>query len=248
MKNISKIYGLLIMAGLLFCTVSMSHEARNVTFTPCKQDAKGYLKSTWMRILLTDSGAECYFQNLTHVCSFSNIRVEVDIEEQNLSIREYAEYENEEIMADCYCQLDESFFIEDFKEGVYNILIYNSKSASAQPYYEGTLNLVGGKEMMFIINKEDEDEDPGEVLSIEPSQKTELRIAPNPATETVTLTAIGCKLQRVEILDVNGRILYAATLHNTETFDYNVSQMPSGIYFARVKTPCGVLTEKFSVK
>ena len=83
---------------------------------------------------------------------------------------------------------------------------------------------------------------------VEASEKVELRITPNPAKETITLTTTGCKLQKVEILDVNGRVLHVAILHNTASFDYNVSQMPSGIYFARVKTPCGVLTEKFSVK
>ena len=242
MKNISKIYGLLIMVvGLLFCTASMGREVGNVTFTPCKQDVKGYLKSTWMRILLTDSGAECHFQNLTHVCDFSNIRVEVDIEGQDLSIREYAEYESEAV-ADCYCQLDASFFIENLKEGVYNLSIYNSKSTSARPYYEGKLNLVEGKETTFIIHKEEDD------AGLEPSQNAELKLFPNPASETITLSTTGCALQKVEILDVNGRVLYTATLNGTASFDYNVSQMPSGIYFARVKTSCGVLTEKFSVR
>ena len=68
------------------------------------------------------------------------------------------------------------------------------------------------------------------------------------AKETITLSTTGCNLQKVEILDVNGRVLHAATVNGTETFDYNVSQMPSGIYLALVKTSCGVLTEKFSVK
>ena len=86
------------------------------------------------------------------------------------------------------------------------------------------------------------------VVSIEKRQKAELKLFPNPAKETITLRATGCNLQKVEILDVNGRVLHSATLNGTETFDYNVSGMPSGIYLARVKTPCGVLTEKFSVK
>ena len=85
-------------------------------------------------------------------------------------------------------------------------------------------------------------------VSIEKRQKSELKLFPNPAKETITLRATGCRLQKVEILDMYGRVLHAATLNGTETFDYNVSQMPSGIYLARVKTPCGVLTEKFSVK
>ncbi|MDE5574292.1 MAG: T9SS type A sorting domain-containing protein [Bacteroidales bacterium] len=85
-------------------------------------------------------------------------------------------------------------------------------------------------------------------VPVEKRQKSELKLFPNPAKETVTLSTTGCKLQRVEILDVNGRVLYAATVNGAETFDYNVSQMPSGIYLARVQTPCGVLTEKFSVK
>ncbi|MCM1555139.1 MAG: T9SS type A sorting domain-containing protein [Bacteroides sp.] len=83
---------------------------------------------------------------------------------------------------------------------------------------------------------------------IEKHQKAELILSPNPATETITLTTTGCNLQKVEILDVNGRILYAITLDNQTSFRYNVSWMPSGIYLARVKTPCGMLTEKFSVR
>ena len=83
---------------------------------------------------------------------------------------------------------------------------------------------------------------------VERQPKAGLKLTPNPAKETITLSASGCSLQRVEILDANGRVLYAATLNNTDSFRYNVSWMPSGIYLARVKTPCGVLTEKFSVK
>lgn len=83
---------------------------------------------------------------------------------------------------------------------------------------------------------------------VEKQQKSELKLTPNPAKETITLRTTGCNLQKVEIIDVNGRVLYAATLNNTTTFDYNVSWLPAGIYLARVKTSCGVLTEKFSVK
>lgn len=86
------------------------------------------------------------------------------------------------------------------------------------------------------------------VAGVETSEKAELRITPNPASETITLSAVGCEFQRVEILDVNGRVLYAATLHNTASFDYNVAWLPTGIYLARITTPCGIITEKFSVK
>ena len=85
-------------------------------------------------------------------------------------------------------------------------------------------------------------------VGVKTSEKADLRIFPNPAKETITLRTTGCNLQKVEILDVNGRVLYTATLNGTASFDYNVSRMPSGIYLARVNTPCGVLTEKFSVR
>ena len=85
-------------------------------------------------------------------------------------------------------------------------------------------------------------------VPVEKRQKSELKLSPNPAKETITLRATGCNLQKVETLDVNGRILHSAALNGTASFDYNVSQMPSGIYLARVKTSCGVLTEKFAVK
>ena len=97
------------------------------------------------------------------------------------------------------------------------------------------------------IRKIDTTPVPGPV-SVEKQQKAELRISPNPAKETITLSTTGCNLQHMEILDVNGRVLYAATLNGTTSFDHKVSQMPSGLYLARVKTSCGVLTEKFSVK
>lgn len=83
---------------------------------------------------------------------------------------------------------------------------------------------------------------------VEKQQKVKLKLIPNPAKETITLSASGCRLQRVEILDASGRILYAAILNGTDSFHYNVSWMPSGIYLVRVETSCGVLTEKFSVE
>ena len=84
--------------------------------------------------------------------------------------------------------------------------------------------------------------------SIDRRQKVKLKLIPNPANETIMLIASGCNFQRMEILGSNGRILFASALNGTDSFRYNVSWMPSGIYFARVKTSCGSFTEKFSVE
>lgn len=157
----TKVYGLLIMAGLLLGFGIESHAeprrggnelvVENVTFTPCKDDrAKGLFKTTWLRIFLTDSGAVCSFLNLNHTCAFNNIHVEVDLKDSHLSIREYAEYEGEE-EADCICQLDASFFIKNLEEGDYNLSIYNSNNVDARPYYKGMLNLTRDDSLIFVV-------------------------------------------------------------------------------------------------
>ncbi len=83
---------------------------------------------------------------------------------------------------------------------------------------------------------------------IDRQQKAKLKLTPNPANETITISASGCNLWRMEILDANGRVLYATTLNGADSFRYNVSWMPSGVYLVRVETSCVVLTEKFSVE
>ena len=133
---------------------------------------------------------------------------------------------------------------------VQGVEYWEGDSVEVEGYVSIRRNIDGGLYSQLEIDnirKIDTTPVPGPV-SVEKQQKAELRISPNPAKETITLSTTGCNLQHMEILDVNGRVLHAATLNGTETFDYNVSQLPSGIYLARVKTPCGVLTEKFSVK
>ena len=87
-----------------------------------------------------------------------------------------------------------------------------------------------------------------ENTSVETVQKAGLILSPNPATETIRLTARGCNIQKVEILDANGKVLYATAVNETSSFLYDVSRLSSGLYCARVKTTCGVFTEKFTVK
>ncbi|MCH5244591.1 MAG: T9SS type A sorting domain-containing protein [Lentimicrobiaceae bacterium] len=84
--------------------------------------------------------------------------------------------------------------------------------------------------------------------SVETVQKAGLILSPNPATETIRLTATGCNIQKVEILDANGKVLYATAVNEPSSFLYDVSRLSSGLYCARVKTTCGVFTEKFTVK
>ena len=69
---------------------------------------------------------------------------------------------------------------------------------------------------------------------------------PNPAQEKVT---IFCEagIQEVEIMDMNGRVLFAKQGLNQDTFVYNVEKLSPGLYFAKVRSSQGLQVLKFTV-
>lgn len=69
---------------------------------------------------------------------------------------------------------------------------------------------------------------------------------PNPAQEKVTIFC-DAGIQEVEIIDMNGRVLFAKQGLNQDTFVYNVENLSPGLYFAKVRSSQGLQVLKFTV-
>jgi hypothetical protein len=70
-------------------------------------------------------------------------------------------------------------------------------------------------------------------------------IQPNPVTDVFTLNAKnGVAIEKVEVLDINGRIVNQVNGSSTDAIQVNVSELNSGVYFVRVQSDLGVGTSK----
>ncbi|MFY7739140.1 MAG: choice-of-anchor J domain-containing protein [Flavobacterium sp.] len=74
-------------------------------------------------------------------------------------------------------------------------------------------------------------------------------IQPNPVSDVFTLnTKNGVAIEKVEVLDINGRIVSQVNGSSTEALQVNVSDLNSGVYFVRVQSDLGVGTSKIIKK
>lgn len=74
-------------------------------------------------------------------------------------------------------------------------------------------------------------------------------IQPNPVSDVFTLnTKNGVAIEKVEVLDINGRIVSQVNGSATEALQVNVSDLNSGVYFVRVQSDLGVGTSKIIKK
>lgn len=76
-----------------------------------------------------------------------------------------------------------------------------------------------------------------------------VRSYPNPATDRWTVTAYGLEINRVEICDLTGSIVFrSADRLATDTYRVNTGGFTPGLYMARVYTNAGVQTLKVIVR
>lgn len=71
-----------------------------------------------------------------------------------------------------------------------------------------------------------------------------IEIWPNPAKNNLQLqNPESIKIDRVEGMDISGKIVFSENIKNTTTID--ISSLPNGIYFLRILTGNGIITRKF---
>lgn len=73
------------------------------------------------------------------------------------------------------------------------------------------------------------------VVSLEHNSKDELSVYPNPANETISIKGIS-EESNIDIHDPIGRIVLQRALSETDLATLNVSFLPKGVYFIRVRT------------
>lgn len=74
-------------------------------------------------------------------------------------------------------------------------------------------------------------------------------IQPNPVNDVFTLsTKNGVSIEKVEVVDINGRVVSQVNASTTEAVQVNVSDLNSGVYFVRVQSDLGVGTSKIIKK
>ena len=90
--------------------------------------------------------------------------------------------------------------------------------------------------------------DVGDITSVEnirPENRTSLSVYPNPATDYINISAAEHLIREIRIVDVNGKTL-AKVQPGENKARLNVSTLPAGVYFIKVKTENKFLTGIFT--
>jgi hypothetical protein len=73
-----------------------------------------------------------------------------------------------------------------------------------------------------------------------------VNIYPNPAQNNLMIEAIDGKLiQSMEIYNPNGKQVQQNILLNTNSYKLNVSNYEAGLYFIKIMTKEGIITQRF---
>ena len=72
-------------------------------------------------------------------------------------------------------------------------------------------------------------------------------VYPNPATDFVMMTSYGMPMNRVEVLNMAGALVYTAATLNTETFRLSTESLQPGLYMVRIYTTAGIRVVKLVV-
>lgn len=85
-------------------------------------------------------------------------------------------------------------------------------------------------------------------------QEGQLSLAPNPATESVTISwdfPAGINLQQLQLFNTTGQLVkqYASPLLGTEAnYQMDVANLPTGVYYLLLRTDQGVLSKKLVIE
>ena len=92
--------------------------------------------------------------------------------------------------------------------------------------------------------------DPDSLLnSVDELDENNIEIFPNPIKESVIVrTTNQTKIQKFQLLDIQGRILREVNTENTTKFEYQVGEISNGIYFVKLLTEKGVVTQKVVIQ
>ena len=80
------------------------------------------------------------------------------------------------------------------------------------------------------------------ITGISEIERADIKIYPNPVKDELRIEIGELRINRVEIVDFSGKTIY---WFNSSRNEINVSALPSGIYFVKLETDKGIITQKF---
>ncbi|MGB5287261.1 MAG: choice-of-anchor B family protein, partial [Ignavibacteriaceae bacterium] len=127
------------------------------------------------------------------------------------------------------------------EEGSFDSHIINNNAGyngawNVYPFFESGNIVISDRTEGFILVKA------SEILGIEEFNNSEFTLFPNPASETIKLSARNEPLSSVIITNILGNILFSETQINSEEIIVDISEFSNGIYFLRVDNQ---ITKKF---
>lgn len=75
-----------------------------------------------------------------------------------------------------------------------------------------------------------------------------LVVFPTPATEMVYIQVNATTIEKIEVVDLNGRVIFKNAYTNVPVVELDAKEFPSGAYLVRVKTPYGEATQRMIIK
>jgi len=78
-------------------------------------------------------------------------------------------------------------------------------------------------------------------------QSDEIIIYPNPTSEFINIVNANSQIERVEIIDIQGRIMIIQSIGGNQA-NINISNLNSGIYIIKIYTNSGLKVDKIIKK
>jgi len=102
-------------------------------------------------------------------------------------------------------------------------------------------NPTGGMETIYEINTDI-------ILSVSKHSKTNIgvEVFPNPTTESISIR--GEHLKKIEIYNMRGELIYSITRIKQNSTEINFSNIPKGIYFAKIYDDTNFCTKKIIIQ
>jgi len=84
-----------------------------------------------------------------------------------------------------------------------------------------------------------------DVLSNQDYDTQKIVLFPNPTKEGITISAINTSIEKIEIFDIQGRLVESSTYNQEQTVKLSLTNIQAGVYFMTASTTDGQLMKRF---
>lgn len=108
-------------------------------------ESRGEINNCTFEMIFDGENAKCKFTSLEYPCDYGNVNLKITYNDETMIIIEYSSSDT----ADCRCEIDASFTIENIPQNDFILKIYHGDTHGnyniANPKYEGRINQTDGK-------------------------------------------------------------------------------------------------------